>query len=110
MGDFFNQVYAWVAKIPSGKVLTYGQIAAFIGSPRSARMVGWALRAAPDHLRLPCHRVVNRRGELAPEEAFGGAWRQRMLLEAEEVPFQANGCVDLRAAIWHPSQDDGPVC
>lgn len=105
MEHFFNQVYAWVARIPAGKVLTYGQIARLLGRPRSARVVGWALRAAPDHLKLPCHRVVDRQGGLAPEEAFGGAWRQRMLLEGEDVPFQGNGRVDLNAANWHPEQE-----
>ncbi|MGE5599310.1 MAG: MGMT family protein [Bacteroidota bacterium] len=94
--DFFRRVYHIVAQIPPGRVATYGQIARWLGSPRAARTVGWAMWEAPPELRLPCHRVVNGRGELAPPHVFGGEGRQRALLEAEGVAFLPDGRIDLR--------------
>lgn len=82
---FFQQVYDLVATVPPGKVVTYGDIAVTLGSPQSARNVGWAMRAAPEELGLPCHRVVNRTGALAPEAVFGGRSLQRVMLEVEGV-------------------------
>lgn len=68
---FFKSVYEIVALIPKGKVATYGGIAGMIGSPRGARIVGWAMRSAPKGLKLPCHRVVKKTGELSPSYVFG---------------------------------------
>lgn len=96
----FERVYSLVAKIPSGKVATYGQIAMHAGMPRGARVVGYAMRVSPKKLNLPCHRVVNRLGELAPEEVFGGQGYQRMLLESEGVPFLQDGRIDLSKALY----------
>lgn len=95
MRGFFQRVYEVVAQIPPGKVATYGQIAAWLESPRSARTVGWAMWEAPPRLGLPCHRVVNRSGAMAPAHVFGGEGRQRAMLEAEGVTFKDNGCVDM---------------
>ncbi|MCR4403177.1 MAG: MGMT family protein [Firmicutes bacterium] len=92
---FFRRVYDVVAQIPPGKVATYGQIAAWLESPRGARTVGWALWEAPPHLGLPCHRVVTKCGAMAPPHVFGGEGRQRAMLEAEGVSFKDNGCVDM---------------
>ena len=64
--DFFARVYDIVAQIPPGYVLTYGQIAAMAGNPRAARIVGYAMNGAPADRDLPCHRVVNRAGCMAP--------------------------------------------
>ena len=68
MGEFSNKVYAVVRQIPRGKVATYGQIARLIGAPRSARYVGYALRANPepgaDADAIPCHRVVFKDGRV----------------------------------------------
>ena len=69
---FFENVYEAVQLIPRGKVATYGQIARMIGAPRSSRAVGYALHANPRPGVIPCHRVVNREGRLAPAFAFGG--------------------------------------
>lgn len=108
----FNQrVYDVVRRIPRGKVATYGQVAALAGNPRNARFVGFALHANPEPGVIPCHRVVFRDGSLAPGFAFGGAQRQRELLEAEGVvlrPGCANKayagdsqwCVDLELSQW----------
>jgi methylated-DNA-protein-cysteine methyltransferase related protein len=84
--NFFEQVYRVVRKIPEGKVATYGQIAEAIGT-RDARKIGWALHANKDGSDVPCHRVVNKDGRLAPDYAFGGSNEQRNRLLAEGVGF-----------------------
>lgn len=100
MKDFFAKVYDIVSRIPEGKVMTYGQIAALLGEPRGARVVGWAMRAAPSSLNLPCHRVVNRLGEMAPSYAFGSKDIQRELLISEGITFKENGCIDMKKHLW----------
>ena len=85
--SFNAGVYEVVKRIPRGCVATYGQVAALAGRPRAARFVGFALHANPEPGVIPCHRVVFRDGSLAPGFAFGGAERQRELLEAEGVVF-----------------------
>ncbi|MFL0248721.1 MGMT family protein [Candidatus Clostridium stratigraminis] len=104
MKDFFQRVYIIVFKIPEGKVATYGQIAKLIGEPRSARIVGWAMKAAPNELHLPCHRVVNRLGEMAPEYAFGSKQLQRDILKAEGITFKKDGSIDLKKHLWNPKE------
>ena len=95
MKPFFEQVYDVVAKIPYGTVVSYGQIAWMLGAPRAARQVGWAMSSCPDE--LPWQRVVKSDGEVA-----GGACAElrRALLEAEGVPFLANGKVDIDKCRW----------
>ncbi|MBR2375170.1 MAG: MGMT family protein [Clostridia bacterium] len=83
--NFFQKVYAAVKRIPKGKVATYGQIACAVGAPRSARQVGFALHVNPEPFIIPCHRVVNRFGRLAPAFAFGGEEIQAELLRSEGV-------------------------
>jgi methylated-DNA-protein-cysteine methyltransferase-like protein len=100
MKEFFRRVYEIVALIPEGKVATYGQIAAVLGDPRNGRVVGWAMRTAPDHLNLPCHRVVKRDGVLAPEYAFGGKEIQKAILESEGITFKKDGTVNLEKHLW----------
>lgn len=86
-GTFNARVYEVVKRIPAGCVATYGQVAALAGRPRNARFVGFALHVNPEPGVIPCHRVVFRDGSLAPGFAFGGAQRQRELLEREGVVF-----------------------
>ncbi len=86
--NFFDRVYEAVKDIPSGKVASYGQIALLCGNPRSSRAVGYALHVNPYPGVVPCHRVVNREGRLAPAFAFGGAQIQKELLEKEGVPVE----------------------
>lgn len=93
---FFEEVYRIVAMIPKGSVITYGMIAEMLGSPRSSRIVGFAMHSAPAERGLPCHRVVNREGRLSPENIFGGSGMQRKLLEEEGICFLPNGCIDLQ--------------
>ncbi len=93
--SFFNKVYEAVKLIPKGRVATYGDIARYVGSPRAARVVGYALHVNPEPNVIPCHRVVNREGRLAPSFAFGGMEVQKALLEAENVEVSDDGYVDL---------------
>lgn len=99
--SFYDKVYEAVCKIPRGRVTTYGQIALLCDNPRAARAVGWALHLNPHPGEIPCHRVVNRDGRLAPAFAFGGSQAQHNLLEAEGVAFLPNGNVNFEKAIWY---------
>ena len=101
MSSVFQEVYRIVEQIPRGRVTTYGQIARMLGNPRLSRIVGCALNAAPD--ALPCHRVVNHAGRLAPSFQ-----EQRELLQAEGIRFRPNGCVDLKQCLWHPFSGETP--
>lgn len=104
--SFFENVYEAVQLIPRGKVATYGQIARMIGAPRSSRAVGYALHANPRPGIIPCHRVVNREGRLAPAFAFGGPEIQARLLESEGVEVGEDFTVDLGKYLWQPSEQD----
>ena len=96
----FKLIYAVVRKIPRGRVATYGQIAALAGNPRWSRVVGYALHVNPEPGVIPCHRVVNRFGEVSSAFAFGGANMQVELLESEGVEF-SDGRVDLAKYLWN---------
>ena len=81
--DFYTEVYNIVKEIPEGNVVTYGQLAKLARRPQCSRMVGQAMFNAPRELNLPCHRVVNSQGRLAPN------WtEQRELLEKEGIAFK----------------------
>ena len=99
MANSFERIYAVVKKIPRGTVASYGQVALLAGNPRWARVVGYALHANPDPEGIPCYRVVNREGRLAEAFAFGGAHRQKELLEAEGIAV-SQGRVDLARFQW----------
>jgi len=99
--DFFDKVYKIVAKIPYGKVATYGDIAQACGIRSSARTVGWALNGAKES-GLPCHRVVNRFGALTGKMHFGSYDLMEELLKSEGVEFDKNGCVKLDKHLWKP--------
>ena len=89
----FEEIYAVVGRIPKGKVTTYGNVARLAGNPRLSRVVGYALHANPEPERIPCHRVVNRFGQVSEAFAFGGGNRQTELLKAEGVEFDEQGRV-----------------
>lgn len=103
MPDFDKQkVYTLVRQIPPGKVATYGQIAALLGNPRAARAMAAALRTAPAGQGIPCHRVISRRGSMAPAEVFGGPGVQSALLRGEGVFFLSDATVDMSQCLWQP--------
>lgn len=101
MKNSFELIYDVVKRIPPGKVATYGQVARMAGNPRWARVVGYALHSNPMPGVIPCHRVVNRFGEVSCAFAFGGENRQIELLQAEGVCFEA-GRVNLSLFQWRP--------
>lgn len=90
-----KRIYEAVKKIPKGKVATYGTVAALAGDRNMARAVGNALHKNPDPNGIPCYRVVNSKGELAGEFAFGGAGAQEKLLKADGIEV-IGGKVDLK--------------
>ncbi len=102
---FFTRVYALVARIPRGRVATYGQIARILGAPRSARIVGWAMHGSPDGAGISCHRVIQQGGTCSPNFRVGDPGAQRRLLEKEGVRFLLDGRVDLEAHLWRPERD-----
>jgi alkylated DNA nucleotide flippase Atl1 len=106
---FFERVWDVVARIPSGRVTTYGRIAEHLqdtaarGTRSSARAVGWALSAASG-AGLPCHRVVNRSGALSGRRRFEGPHVMEERLRAEGVTFGEDGCVALDKHLWDPAE------
>lgn len=101
MGNgFFEEVYKVVKEVPCGKVITYGQVAAAVGSPRASRQVGWALHCNLQPGVIPCHRVVFANGGLSTGFAFGGPEVQKALLEREGVAVSENFTVDLKKYRW----------
>lgn len=101
--DIYERIYDIVRAIPHGKVTTYGLIAAAVGSRGGARLVGWALNAVAhsDRIDIPCHRVVNRLGELSGKMHFETPFVMKERLEAEGVQFQGEAVV-LRHHLWEP--------
>jgi len=99
---FHRQVYRLVRKIPRGKVVTYGQVAAILGHPRAARAVGHALRVLPSVLAhvVPWQRVLNSAGRISHRGDVLRPDLQRELLEKEGVAFSRGGKVDLRQLRW----------
>jgi methylated-DNA-protein-cysteine methyltransferase-like protein len=92
--SFFARVYALVRRVPKGRVVTYGQVAALLGVPRGARAVGWALRGIGKRERtVPWHRVVGHGGRISLGDRPSGL-EQRRRLRAEGVRF-VGGRVDL---------------
>ena len=104
--NFNTLVYALIRRIPPGKVLTYGRVAALLEVPRGARAVGWALRRLPDGSDVPWHRVINAAGHISTRDVEHGELVQRALLEAEGVHFDDQDTVKLHGpdgVLWKPS-------
>ena len=97
---FFEQVYKLVRRIPRGQVATYGQVARFLGNPRAARTVGWALHSIPEGSDVPWHRVLNTHGTISFRARSQAATLQRTLLEEEGVVFDDSGRISLDVYGW----------
>jgi len=94
--NVYKLIYAVIAQIPKGKVATYKQVAILAGLAGHARMVGYALNKAPDHLNLPWHRVINSQGKISYSISRGGHDDlQKQLLKEEGIIFSKNGVIDL---------------
>lgn len=90
MSELSEKIYEIVSNIPCGTVMTYGQIGEMLGNKNLARVVGNVLHKNPTPVIVPCHRVVNSKGELAKNFGFGGMEKQRELLESEGVKIVGN--------------------
>jgi len=100
---FFSKVYEVTKLIPFGRVTSYGAIAKYLGTPRSARMVGWALNASHLDDSIPAHRVVNRIGLLSGKHHFKGSNLMQQLLENENIKVEKNQVVDFEKYFWDPN-------
>lgn len=98
----YERIYAVVARIPRGRVATYGQVARLARLARQARRVGYALHALPEGRDVPWQRVVNARGEISPRAEPRHETIQRVLLTREGVRFDARGRIDLARFGWRP--------
>jgi len=104
--DFFFRVYELTKLIPYGRITSYGAIARYLGSGRSARMVGWALNTC--HSRpefIPAHRVVNRNGLLTGKRHFGNSTTMKQLLENEGIIVDDDQVVDFSEKFWDPLKE-----
>ena len=90
-----EKVYKYLMKIPKGKVVTYKQIAEYLGNIKLARVVGNILHNNPNELKYPCYKVVNSKGKLASNYAFGGIQKKKKKLESENIEV-INNQVDLK--------------
>jgi methylated-DNA-protein-cysteine methyltransferase-like protein len=104
--SFFERVYEIARKIPSGRVTTYGAIARYVGSPQSARMVGWAMNNShrcSDF--IPAHRVVNRNGMLTGKHHFRHETLMQELLESEGIKIEMDQIIDFEKHFWDPNKE-----
>lgn len=90
-----EKVYNYLLTIPKGKVVTYKQIAEYLGNPKLSRIVGNILHKNPNKNKYPCYKVVNSRGKLSKNFAFGGTKKQKEKLEVENIEV-INYTVDLK--------------
>jgi methylated-DNA-protein-cysteine methyltransferase-like protein len=101
--DFFSRVYDVTRLIPYGRITSYGAIARFLGSGRSARMVGWALNVCHGRPEfIPAHRVVNRNGLLTGKHHFGNSTTMEQLLINEGIIVEEDHIINFREKFWDP--------
>ncbi|MFO7977887.1 MAG: MGMT family protein [Bacteroidales bacterium] len=103
---FFEKVYQVVRQVPAGRVTTYGAIARYLGSARSARMVGWAMNQCHTHqFYVPAHRVVNRNGLLTGKHFFDGPHVMQQLLENEGIEIKNDKIQAFNKHLWDPATE-----
>ena len=103
--NFFEKSYIVARLIPCGRVTSYGAIAKYLGTARSARMVGWAMNASHNDDSVPAHRVVNRKGLLTGKHHFDGTNLMQRLLESEGIEVIDNQIQNFRSVFWDPSNE-----
>ena len=104
--DFFSKVYEVTKQIPYGRITSYGAIARFLGSGRSARMVGWALNVCHHKSEfIPAHRVVNRIGLLTGKHHFGNSSTMEQLLKNEGIIIENDLIINFREKFWDPLKE-----
>lgn len=100
--QLYPKIYKIVAKIPFGKIATYGQIARLAGMGKNARIIGYALSALPQQIDIPWHRVINRLGEISYSPSRNDHDNlQKQLLLAEGIIFDSVGRIDLKIYLWN---------
>lgn len=103
--DFFERVYQVVRLIPIGRVTSYGAIGKYLGSARSARMVGWAMNGCiKTDSSIPAHRVVNRKGVLTGKNHFPAPHFMQKQLELEGHQIKEDTVQDFENVFWDPSE------
>lgn len=102
--NFFEKVYKVTKQIPYGRVTSYGAIGNYLGAPRSARMVGYAMNGSVEK-EVPAHRVVNKKGLLTGKHHFNGTNLMQQLLESEGVEVKNNQIQNLESVYWDPSKE-----
>ena len=106
--EFFDQVYQVVRLVPKGRVTTYGAIGKFLGSAKSARMVGWAMNNSHQQSpSVPAHRVVNRNGILTGKHHFSNNNTMAELLKREGIEVKENQIVNFKEYFLDPSETLG---
>ncbi|MDP2089721.1 MAG: MGMT family protein [Flavobacteriaceae bacterium] len=101
--SFFEKVYEVTRKIPYGRITSYGAIAQYLGTKKSARMVGWAMNASHGKEDIPAHRVVNRKGILTGKHHFEGTHLMQQLLESEGAIIKAHQIINFEDLFWNPN-------
>lgn len=102
---FFQNVHEVARLIPKGRVTSYGAIANYLGTPRSSRMVGYAMNAAAGDYTVPAHRVVNRFGMLSGKMHFHSPSAMQEALKKEGVNVKNDQVVDFEQLFWNPSDE-----
>src|SRR5450759_1270695 len=104
--DFFSKVYEVTKLIPLGRITSYGAIARYLGSGRSARMVGWALNASHSNREfIPAHRVVNRNGLLTGKRHFGNSTTKEKHIENEYFIIENDRIINFKERFWDPGTE-----
>jgi len=103
--NFFDKVYEVAKLIPYGRVTSYGAIAKYLGTAKSARMVGWAMNASHNNDAVPAHRVVNRNGLLTGKHYFDGTNLMQQLLESEGIVVIENQIQNFQSVFWDPHKE-----
>lgn len=99
--SYRERVYQLVRQIPSGRVMTYGQIAEILGEGYTARTVGYVMHGA-DAESVPWQRVINAQGKCSTGKMTLPVNLQQSILESEGVKFDSKGRCDLNTVLWYP--------
>ena len=102
---FFENAQAVARLIPLGRVTSYGAIANYLSAPRSARMVGYAMKASSGDDSVPAHRVVNRVGLLSGKSNFDTPSEMEMLLKKEGIEVKDNQVMEFEKYFWDPTEE-----
>jgi len=104
--DFFDQVFQVVRLIPKGRMTSYGAIANYLGSPKSSRVVGYAMNASHSATpKVPAHRVVNRNGMLTGKMHFATPYLMEELLQKEGIEVKNDKVINFESIFWDPSKE-----